>query len=501
MKYSRVLSRRTLFKGAGTILIGLPFLEEMRIKSAFAQPAAPPIRGLNLFHGLGYPKPIQTEGFEGKGTWIKTLEPLAPLKTKFSMLRGINHTMADHADNSHYDGAAAAFSGTKQVNKNTNGGISIDQALRRAAYPQGLPAGMVPALSGGVYFRRSDSTNRYTHSRNQDGSPVEITIDNPAALFTRVFGTAAPLMPMPGTMPSPGDAAAARAQRLRKSVLDSVTGQYRHFMGDAGNLGALSRSRVSDHLDRIRELETRIFAAPTGPGGPGGPAVTPMRCKVPTMPVNKAVPTGGGADPGGSGIDITLENLVGQWRLIADVFAMGIKCDRARFGTAVFQGAGERIRLTGAYELNGAMVYDFNDKRDRGTSGVGATSHEYWHAFSDTAENRPLRAHLSLMMREIGYLMGLLDAPDAIEENGKSILENAMVIVSTESGDGRHNDSTRELSGVLHLISGAAGRFKTGEIIDVNEHGINLYNTILAGHGFPRSMGAGGGTMIASIMK
>jgi len=37
----------------------------------------------------------------------------------------------------------------------------------------------------------------------------------------------------------------------------------------------------------------------------------------------------------------------------------------------------------------------------------------------------------------------------------------------------------RELSGVFHAISGANGRFKTGEILDVGKEGIDVYNTML----------------------
>ena len=36
MRYRNVMSRRTLLRGAGTVAIGLPFLDEMRIQSAFA---------------------------------------------------------------------------------------------------------------------------------------------------------------------------------------------------------------------------------------------------------------------------------------------------------------------------------------------------------------------------------------------------------------------------------------------------------------------------------
>ena len=71
------------------------------------------------------------------------------------------------------------------------------------------------------------------------------------------------------------------------------------------------------------------------------------------------------------------------------------------------------------------------------------------------------------------------EGADVREANGKSILENSCITISTESGDGRHSDVKRELSGVFHAISGANGRFKTGEILDVGKEAIDVYNTML----------------------
>ena len=77
-------------------------------------------------------------------------------------------------------------------------------------------------------------------------------------------------------------------------------------------------------------------------------------------------------------------------------------------------------------------------------------------------------------------------SPDA---NGRSVLENSMLTVSTESGDGRHNDSKRERSGIFHAISGANGRFKTGEIMNVGREGIDVYNTMLSAMGAAQRLG------------
>jgi hypothetical protein len=75
------------------------------------------------------------------------------------------------------------------------------------------------------------------------------------------------------------------------------------------------------------------------------------------------------------------------------------------------------------------------------------------------------------------------------EANGKSILENSLFTISTESGDGRHNDVKRELSGIFHAITSANGRFKTGQFIDVKAEGIDVYNTMLAAMGAKKKIG------------
>ena len=92
-----------------------------------------------------------------------------------------------------------------------------------------------------------------------------------------------------------------------------------------------------------------------------------------------------------------------------------------------------------------------------------------------------------MKMREVAYFLNRLDSEK--ETNGKSILENSMITISTESGDGRHNDSKRELSGVFHAITGANGRFKTGEIMDVGAEGLDVYNTMVGAMGAKNRLG------------
>lgn len=456
------ITRRTMLKGLGGATIGLPLLEEMiaPATAAAAPTAAPPTRAFNVFFGLGIPAPLQTEGFAG------VLAPLEPLSKKLLIMRNVDQVRCDERGiNAHFDGASGAFTAEPPDGEAKSGGPSIDQVIRKAHYPKGLPPGMVPTLIGGTFFRRS-RVGRYVHSYNDNGTVAATMNEKPRDLFERVFGK----------IDLPKTAADFREQRIRRSVLDSVVGQYRFYTGQNSPLSAASKARVADHLDRIREYERRAFRLADSTKTPRKPAPSKLR-------------HGGDADPGGQGIDITLEQLTGEWRLMADLYALAIQTDRVRFGSLTFLAAGERIRLKGDYKYDGKTVFQFDDAKQQNASGDKGCSHEWWHKFQEKKKNTQLRAHAHMKMREVAYFLQALDGPDSKEANGKSILENSLITISTESGDGRHSNVKRELSGVFHAITGANGRFKTGGIMDVGAEGLDVYNTMLDAMNVSRRLG------------
>jgi hypothetical protein len=457
----RKINRRTMLTGLGAVTIGLPLLEEMIPTAAAAPQAEAPIRAFNLFFGLGIPAPLQREGFDG------VLEPLKPLGEKLLIMRGVDQVRCDRSGmNAHYDGATGAFTAEPPDGEAKAGGPSIDQVIRKSQYPQGLPSGMVPTLIGGTFFRRS-RVGRYVHSYNEDGTVAAVMQETPRDLFERVFGTVA----------LSGDETDLRRQRLKRSVLDTVVDQYKFYAGNNSPLGATSRARVADHLERVREYEQRAFS------------LQPRDANGPKLPPPSQVAHGGEADPGGEGIDITLDELTTEWRLMADLYALAIQTDRVRFGALTFLAAGERIRLKGKYEYGGRTVFEFDDSKHRRASGSNGCSHEWWHDFDEKKKNEQLRAHAHMKMRELAYFLQRLASAECVEANGKTILENSLITISTESGDGRHNDVKRELSGIFHAITGANGRFKTGQILDVGAEGIDVYNTILTAFNATRRLG------------
>ncbi len=453
------LNRRALLKGIGSVSIGLPLLEEMIAVNALgANETKVPVRAFNVFFGLGIPAPLQSEGFND------VLEPLKPLSDKLLIMRNVDHVRCDvRGINAHFDGATASFTAEPAGGEAKAGGPSIDQVIRHSIYPDGMPAGMIPSLVAGTFFRRS-RVGRYHHSYNLDGTVSARMQEKPRDLFERVFGT----------LSGPSDQE-NNNKRLKKSVLDSVLEQYRFFTGSNSPLGSASKGRIKDHLDRVREFEQRAFS------------LANRNKKGPQAPPPSNVPHGGPADPGGEGIDITLEELQTEWRLLADLYSLAIEMDRTRFGSITFLAAGERIRLTGEYKYNGRTRYNFNDSTEHGRGGSGGCSHEWWHKFDEKRDNKQLRAHAHMKMNEIAYFMSRLDKVK--EPNGKSLLENSLLTISTESGDGRHNNVKRELSGVFHAVTGANGTFKTGQIMDVKAQGLDIYNTMLDAMGADPRLG------------
>lgn len=451
------LHRRTMLRGAGSVLIGLPLLEEMQGKQAFAADAqAVPERAFNVFFGLGIPAVLQEEGFDG------VLEPLKPLADKLLILRGVDHVRCDESGiNAHFDGASASFTATPPDGEAKAGGASIDQVIRKQFHPNGMPEGVVPTVVAGTFFRRS-RVSRFVHSYNEDGTVAATMQERPRDLFERVFGRI--------------DVATDEAsKRIDRSVLDSVIQQYKFYSGNRSPLGSASRTRIADHLDRVREYERRAYQQ------------LDFDPRAPKLPDASSLAHGGAADPGGEGLDMHLDDLVHEWRLMAELYAVAIELDRVRFGSVTFLAAGERLRMTGDYRYDNRLVYTFNDEQELGKSGSGGCSHEWWHRFQPQRDNKQLRAHAHMKMREVGYFLTLLDQIQ--DANGRSALENSCLTVSTESGDGRHNDVKRELSGVFHAMSSAKGRLRTGQQLAVNAEGIDVYNTVLESIGCEKKLG------------
>ncbi|MEM6732736.1 MAG: DUF1552 domain-containing protein, partial [Myxococcota bacterium] len=227
MKRARRISRRTLLRGAGSIAIGLPFLEEMWMSKAFAQGSGPiPDRLVTMFFGLGLDPSWQTD-LNGP------LGPYAPFTDRMAMLSvGADQGSTGGA---HCNTSTVIFVGEEQSSVNVAGGPSIDQLVRAEVDPT------APNLVSGLWWRRGACDAQANRVYNADGTPRPPT-KRPSAVFDQVFGTVTggpPSDPM-----APVDEELARQQRIQRSVLDTVMDEYRHLTSQNSPLGASSKQKV-----------------------------------------------------------------------------------------------------------------------------------------------------------------------------------------------------------------------------------------------------------------
>jgi arylsulfatase A-like enzyme len=82
-----------------------------------------------------------------------------------------------------------------------------------------------------------------------------------------------------------------------------------------------------------------------------------------------------------------------------------------------------------------------------------------------------------------------LDDADYLEANGKTVLDNTLVVVGTDYGGG--GNSTGHIpEGVFHAVAGGNGHFRPG-FYDTEYNIIDLYETVLRPYGINSGMGAG----------
>ncbi len=440
------ISRRLLLRGAGTVAVGLPFLPEMS-RARGQTGSGVPERLITVFFGLGLDPSWQTS-FDGP------LAPLAPFadQTAFcstSMTQG-------SVGGAHCETSTVVFVGEKQNSLNVAGGPSIDQILRSRIDPT------APTLASGLWWRRGACDAQALRVYNNDGT-ARLPIKRPSEVFDQLFGSA--------FVPDPGDDVEAqrRELRIRRSVLDTVLGQYQSLRSDRSVLGRESKLKIEQHLNSIREIEQQL--APSESILEGGSE----SCDAGNQPSDPPIAdydkftygTGSGAP------SIDWQDIENVFQLHAELYALGLRCDLVRYGNLMFESAGGHTNVQGTYSALGES-----------TSFPGDSQHDtYFHG--NQRQHARLYQHFALS--NIATFLGYLGDTSYREANGKTVLENATIVIGTEYG-WNHSKSD-----VFHAVVGGAGRYKNGFFVDRGINCIDLYNAILQGHGVNANIGASTG--------
>jgi hypothetical protein len=249
----RHLPRRTFLRGMG-VTLALPLLDSMLpAQTPLAKTAAAPksrFCGIYIPHGATMDK--WTPAQEGTGfEFSETLKPLEKLRDRVLIVSNLAHPAAggvgSDAGADHARSAAVFLSGVHPEKGSVHAGMTIDQVLaEHIGQDTPLPSIELAIEEVGLNCGSGYGCAYYnTISWRTPTLPLPME-NSPQVVFERLFGD--------------GNNAAVRLARKKQdsSILDSVSDKVAHLQN---KLDPADRTRLSEYLDDVREIERRIQKA------------------------------------------------------------------------------------------------------------------------------------------------------------------------------------------------------------------------------------------------
>lgn len=434
---SKLLSRRTVLRGLGAT-IALPMLDAMvpGSSSAFAASAGPtknPVRMAMFF----LPNGVNMENWRPRGNGMlgelpPTLQPLAKLKNDLTVLSGLTLNGAralGDGPGDHARSAAAFLTGAhpyKTAGADIRNGVSMDQiAAEKIGAQTRLPSLELGLDSKNNLAGNCDSGYACAYVSNiswrSENTPMPKEVD-PGAVFDRLFGTGAEL----------AEAAAAKRNRYRKSILDFVADDAKRL---DSRLGKSDQRKLDEYLSSIREIEKRIELAKNH-----------KPIKLPDYQRPSGIP----------------KEFTEHWKLMSDLMVLAFQTDTTRI-------------------MSFMVGRDGSDRQYRWL-GINEGHHTTSHHGGKQDKVAAIKKIDLYNMQQFAYFVEKLKATK--EPNGQSLLDNSMVMIGSGISDGdRHNHDDLPVL----LLGRAGGRIKPGRHITYprNTPMTNLYLSMLATVGAP----------------
>lgn len=324
-KKSWELDRRMFLRGAG-VAMALPLLEGMLPRRAFAQ-AASPTRLFVIKYPLGYhPDAWQTSGTGAAYTVSPQLQKLVTEnKNDITLVKGLHTHLNIVSDKQnglpelnyfsfglgHYQGTAGFLTCAPQT-RGANFPVSIaqsfDQKVGAAVGTQtrfrSLVLRSVENGAGSDAAYGEAKAYRTNISWSTPTSPAT-SIDDPGALFDKLFSAGVPTVP---TGPA-GLTAEQRAAKRKVSVLDAVRDDAKRL---ELKLGKSDQRRLDEYLTGVDEVERLVKASQVPPAQMMAACATPSR------------PNGQYGYP---------NNVTARMRAMLDLMILAYQCDLTRVAT------------------------------------------------------------------------------------------------------------------------------------------------------------------------
>jgi hypothetical protein len=471
---AKTWTRRTILKGTG-VALALPWLETLAPRKAQAATAAK--RYVSMYFPNGTADFWKPTG--GGATWTLSpiLEPFTPMKSKLTVISGINNfsPFGGHIEPSHGHNCASAFTGTKCAGENN--GISVDQVIANqmvTANGGKLPTPLHSIQLGLSTLDSSPDGVAGQNSRSiswKSATEPLYKIVSPQAAFDRLVGTmGGAATPMANAMPDP---LAERRRLLRKSALDYV-------LDDAATLqtrlSTSDKSRLDKFLTSVHTLEARV-ADPAMAIGNGGACNGTKRPSLIAAVGN--VPTGYSRGDHAT--------------LMIDLTVMAIQCDITRVVSFMLDDA----RSDYVYNFMNVRTFSGNNPSTPSMVPLG-NYHGAQHASNTDSGFATFGWWNAQRVNELASKL------DAIKEGAGSILDNTVIHMLSGMHGGNHDGGDLPMAilgsggGVLRM-----NQFITGGGKNLADLHLTIINKVFGGTmpSFGTPMGNfTHGTMIPDIL-
>jgi len=316
------IHRRTLLRGLGGTIVGLPFLEAMSDGRANAQAATGPSRYLVAFCGqsIGTDRDLFVPDDTGADYDLKrALAPLAPVQQHVSVISnleipwGSTPPAGGRPPNFHASTVGPLVSGVRAESASADArGPTSDVIVGNALGADTKFRSLQYRVQAQSY--RGGDYGKHRMSYNDEGSPND-PVFSPSLAYDSLFSDFASADPQEQ---GERDALLARDQ----SVIDLVSQNAANLMQ---RVGSADRRRLERHFDEIRDLERRI--------GTVTPTASEVGCQLLAAPgsdpTSQLVEAVYGEEIGYSGEETRAQSFV-------DLVHMAFACDMCRSISLMF---------------------------------------------------------------------------------------------------------------------------------------------------------------------
>jgi hypothetical protein len=432
------INRRAFLRGLGTVAVGLPFLEGLEERSAWAADS-PPVFSFYMVAACGvvgnkfFPSATGALTQSGlAGMTDKAVSVLAPHAENLMFIKNINFPLGGPTGCGHAQGCCQSLTAAQPGGSGAqafSGGISADMVVAQAVNPNSgdpltLYAGAKNYIAERISFKAGGA------------GQVRAAELNPYKLYSKLVG----LTSATGGGATPTtDPVAAELATTRKSVNDFVKAELTGLMGNSA-LSQADKLRLQQHFDSIRDVEVKM-------GTMAGV------CTKDGLSTSQIEALSGGVAFKMNGM---IEDVV---KLHLELVALAFACNLNRAATLQWGDGTDGTKYN--VPSNASLGWPFHHLSHRVDSDSAT-------GMNPTAE----QAHAEI---DVLRMKSLLHGLDQFKARG---LQNQSVVLWTNHvADG----PSHSMKNVPHIIWGNGGGFlKTGQYIDAgNVTNNKLFNTLI----------------------